>query len=181
VRPLTHIGSNNLNGPSRAKYGPNSLDYEFHEENQELYDELYLRGAELINEAEEKFLEKYPEPLSPKELLEELLDSYIRSKEKIIELGAPDSLKNEYDEKIANTSRKLKEGEYLRTGPEYEYKEEFNLKYAEWCKTVLRKLEEEIQEYNEKAYYEWKFSGFDEGGFKKWKNSLIVENDNEVV
>ena len=181
MRPLTHIGSDDLNGPNRASYGPNSLDYEFHEENQELYDELYLRGAELIHEAEQKFLEKYPEPLSPKELLEELLDSYIRSKEKIVELGAPDSLKNEYDEKIANTSRCLANGEYLRTGPEYEYKKEFELKYAEWCKTVRRDLEKEILEHNEKAYYEWKFSGFDEDGFKKWKNSLIIEIDDEVV
>jgi len=181
MRPLTHIGSNDLNGPNRSNHGPNSLDYEFHKENQELYDELYHRGVELIYEAEQKFYEKYPQPLSSKEDLELFLDSYVRSKENLIRLEAPESIIGEYDEKIANTSRCLANGEYLRTGPEYEYKKEFDLKYAEWCKTVRRDLEKEILEHNEKAYYEWKFSGFDEDGFKKWKNSLVIEIDDEVV
>jgi len=181
MRPLTHIGSEDLNGTDRPNIGPMSLDYEFHEENQELYDELYHRGAKLIYEAEQKFLEKYPEPLSEKDTLESLLDYYTRCKNKLPDLGAPESVVAEHDEKIADVSRRLTNGEYLRTGPEYEYVKEWEAKRAEWRKTEFRDIEREILEYNEKTYYEWKFSGFNEDGFKKWKDSLIIETDDEVV
>jgi len=148
------------------------LDYELHEENQELYDKLYQRGSKLIHQAVQKFYEKYPEPLSSKENLERHLDHYIRGKKNLVKSNMPEFVIDQYDEKIADVSRRLANSEYLQTKAEHEYKKEFDLKYAEWSSTVLKELEEEILEYNKKAYYDWKFSGFDETGFNEWKNSL---------
>lgn len=98
MRPLLHIKNND------------HFDFEFHQENQELYNELYYRGDKILEEA-----------------------------------------KNEY-----------------------EHKEKFD---DESVKNAIRELAKGIMEYNERTYYEWKFSGFDEEGFKAWKDSLVTDYD----
>jgi hypothetical protein len=169
MEPLAHLSPHFLS-PSKE-----FLDYSFYCENIELYEELETRGANLLNDAKQEFLKEYPLPLKSKEELEEQLDQSLKYKKRCIDLSSPQYVIDITDARIAEISRLLQNGDYLRTGPEWDYAEEFRIKSIEWYESVYVKLVEEIQEYNEKKYYEWKFSGFDEKQFKKWKDSSIMK------
>jgi len=171
MEPLKHLTPHFL-FPSKE-----FLDYGFYCENKELYDELETRGSNLLNDAKQEFLKEYPLPLKSKEELEEELDQSFKYKKLCMDLSSPQYAIDITDARIAETARLLKNGDYLRTGPEWDYAEEFRIKSIEWHESVYVKLVEEIQEYNEKKYYEWKFSGFDEKGFKEWKDSEIMKKN----
>jgi len=167
--PLIHLSPNHL---SCSK---DYLDYSFYCENIDLYEELYTRGSNLINEAKQKFLKEYPLPLKSKEDLENRLDELFKRKKRCIDFNSPQFDIEITDRKIAETARLLQNNEYLRTGPEYEYAKEHLIKSDEWYNEVFLPLVKKIKEYNEKKYYEWKFSVFDEKGFKEWKDSVIMK------
>jgi len=162
------------------KYGVSvglKLEDELFNLNKKLYDKLCNRAENLKTESRIKFFEENPLPLKSKEELEKKLDRLFKYKKLCIDLSSPQTIIGIVDAQIAEIARLLQNGDYLRTGPEWDYAknfdyEEFDAKYEEWKNKDYNKLLEEIEDYNEKKYYEWKFSGFDEDGFNKWINSL---------
>jgi len=160
MRPLIHID----NG---------SLDLEFHNENSDLYDELLKRGDNLYEDAYQDFMKGFPPALMEKEDLEFLLNARVRKKERMIELGVPQGMIDNEDYRIAEYAKDLASGNYLRTGPEYEYAEKYEAKRKEWHNSPEKKnLLREICEYNEMMYYQWKYPDSCEDDFYEWKKTL---------
>ena len=172
MRPLIRLDS-------KANYAPasdKSFDLYLFKKDESLYFDLVERAENIMDQEYKDFLKKYPEPLSSKEELEEKMNKAMNDKDTMVKLWVPQHFVDQKDNEIAENARKISIGDYLCTGPEYDYREKFDREYEKWSENRYQKVKSLIFDYNERTFYEWYFGYFHDADFTHWI-SLITKED----
>jgi hypothetical protein len=150
MRPLIHLGT-----------GPDSLDYNLYSENQALYNKLYDRGEQILEDAKKTFMGNYYNN-PPKPTLTELqikFDNQITRKEKLVKLNAPKEMLEAADSEAVALYRDIQNKNYgSMSDPVYKkYLDSYYAKENEWHNSKEKeKISNEIYAYNETQYYKFK-------------------------
>ena len=157
--------------------GVGSLDFDFHQLDSDLYDEVVDRANQVYEDAKAKYI-MIPEPLPSKEILEANLDAVIERKQKYLNhrIPAPKIIIENEDHRILELENLLSTGQYLSTDEDYENKKNYDIKYHEWLNSSERyQIFTDIENYNERAYYMCKYPKSSENEFLEWQKTLIRE------
>ena len=150
TRPLAHLG-----------IGASSADFELCSINEELYDELFDRGEQLIQDAEKAYMgHYYDNPPVPtfKELRKQLEDRITRI-EKLVALKAPKEILQAEDIIAVRLHRDIKNKNYgSLSDPDYkQYLEAYRKKENDWHNSKEKEtILNEIYAYNEAEYNNYK-------------------------
>jgi len=149
MRPLAHLG-----------VGPNSIDYQLYQENEELYDNLSDRGERLIKDAYDEFMGDHAiPPLATRDEMNKEYERRLQQRARLMELEAPQAVLDSEDEVIVKLYTAIQHKKYASpTDPVYKkYRDTYEQRRAEWEESdIFKNLLDEIRQFNEAEYNKFK-------------------------